>query len=254
MTKKSIHQCLCLPRRKGFVGLFVLFLVVFTVMNSFANELWTFDEALRPVAVYDPVDKKVVLAELQYDVTADTESGDTVFMTVHSGVVNIVRIFLKTGQQLRLVRSFRSAYSAMDKPVSFSFIPSGESKPVQLISISEVSHGTGAYTTEHVYEFYPGQNSPLQEVRVVSPAETYKSRLEDGEDVRQGVRSRFSKAGLYFEFYIWKQDDANCCPSAGKVNGTYKLVREENNPNSLVLVAHSFQRGSILPYDYKTLD
>lgn len=222
-------------------------------MNSFAHEIWTLEEALSPVAVYDPVEKRVVVSELQYQVTADATSECPILVTVHSGVIGIVRIYLLDVRQLRLLESFRAPYSAMEKPEFFSFTLSGESRSVQLLHVSEQSDGNTAYTTEHVYELCLPQDPPLKEVKVISPADTYRPQLKEGEDIRTGVRSRFSKEGLYFEFYIWNRDDANCCPSAGKVNGTYKLVRDENNNGDLTIVAHEFHRGGILPYDYKTL-
>ncbi|MFA5261638.1 MAG: hypothetical protein WC450_10455 [Candidatus Omnitrophota bacterium] len=253
MAKVFIHLRLLLQSRKAFFVFIVLSIVFQAPMNSFANELWTIEEALSPVAVYDPVEKKVVVSKLQYQVASDASSECPMLVTVHSGVSSIVRIYLLDVRQLRLLKSFRAAYSAMEKPVFFSLTLSGESRPVQLLHISEQSDGNAAYTTEHVYDLCPPGYPLLKEVKVISPADTYRSQLKDGEDIRTGVRSRFSKEGLYFEFYIWNKDDANCCPSAGKVNGTYKLVRDENNEGDLTIVAHEFHRGDILPYDYKTL-
>jgi hypothetical protein len=40
------------------------------------------------------------------------------------------------------------------------------------------------------------------------------------------MSTRFSDSGLEFEYYIWNEGDANCCPTAGKVTGTFKLMKE----------------------------
>jgi len=253
MEKALIHSCLYGRSRKVFFVFTILSIIFQSPMNSFAHEIWTLEEALSPVAVYDSVEKRVVVSKLQYQVAADASSECPILVTVHSGVISIVRIYLLELQQLRLLESFRAPYSAMEKPEFFSFTPPGEPRPIQFLHVSEQSDGNAAYTTEHVYELcFPG-NPSLKEVKVISPADTYRTQLKEGEDIRTGVRSRFSKEGLYFEFYIWNQDDANCCPSAGKVNGTYKIVRDENNNGGLTIVAHEFHRGNILPYDYKTL-
>ena len=61
----------------------------------------------------------------------------------------------------------------------------------------------------------------------VEPAvEWYKRELKQGEGVWKGTALSFSDDKIEFEFYIWNEGDANCCPTAGKVRGTYKIVKE----------------------------
>jgi hypothetical protein len=51
--------------------------------------------------------------------------------------------------------------------------------------------------------------------------------LAPGEGVWKGLWETFKDDKLEFSFGIWKEHDANCCPSAGLVNGTYTIVGDE---------------------------
>jgi hypothetical protein len=63
-----------------------------------------------------------------------------------------------------------------------------------------------------------------QPVEIESPEDWYKSKLTPSETVRHPGRNFFSDGGLEFEFQIWKSNDHDCCPTAGQVTGTYKIV------------------------------
>ncbi len=66
-----------------------------------------------------------------------------------------------------------------------------------------------------------------QGVEIESPEDWYKDKLAPSETVRHPGRNFFSDDGLEFEFQIWNSNDQDCCPTAGQVTGTYKIVRAE---------------------------
>ena len=84
-------------------------------------------------------------------------------------------------------------------------------------------------------------------VDFIHAPQTYKPYLKTGEGVWKGEGNIFSPEKLAFEFYIWKEGDANCCPSAGYVTGEYEL-QKQNTPEGLEtwrIVAKSFQRHTV---------
>jgi hypothetical protein len=64
-------------------------------------------------------------------------------------------------------------------------------------------------------------------VETESPEDWYKNQLAASETVRHPGRNFFSDDGLEFEFQIWNSNDQDCCPTAGQVTGTYKIVRAQ---------------------------
>ena len=66
-----------------------------------------------------------------------------------------------------------------------------------------------------------------QGVEIESPEDWYKDKLAPSETVRHPSRNFFTDRGLEFEFQIWNSNDQDCCPTAGQVTGTYKIVRAQ---------------------------
>jgi HEAT repeat protein len=66
-----------------------------------------------------------------------------------------------------------------------------------------------------------------QRVEIESPEDWYKHKLGPSEIVRHAGRNFFSDGGLEFAFLIWNANDPECCPTAGEVTGTYKIVRAQ---------------------------
>lgn len=64
-----------------------------------------------------------------------------------------------------------------------------------------------------------------QPVKIESPEDWYKDKLAPSETVRHPGRNFFSDGGLEFEFQIWNSNDQDCCPTAGQVTGTYKIIK-----------------------------
>jgi hypothetical protein len=56
----------------------------------------------------------------------------------------------------------------------------------------------------------------------------FRSKLGPGEGAWKGEFNVFSDNRLLYEFFIWNETrDANCCPSAGVVTGTYRVVHAQ---------------------------
>jgi HEAT repeat protein len=68
-----------------------------------------------------------------------------------------------------------------------------------------------------------------QPVEIESPADWYENKLAPSETVRHPGRNFFSDGGLEFEFHIWNSNDQDCCPTAGQVTGTYKIVEPQSS-------------------------
>jgi HEAT repeat protein len=66
-----------------------------------------------------------------------------------------------------------------------------------------------------------------QPVEIESPEDWYKDKLAPSETVRHPGRNFFSDGGLEFEFQTWNSNDQDCCPTAGQVTGTYKIVKAQ---------------------------
>lgn len=81
-------------------------------------------------------------------------------------------------------------------------------------------------------------------VQIESPEEWYKYRLRPGELTWNSNGNSFSDDKLSFEFYIWAREDAHASPSAGRVTGTYKLIRETTDQSVRVGLAGSLPLSS----------
>jgi HEAT repeat protein len=66
-----------------------------------------------------------------------------------------------------------------------------------------------------------------QPVEIESPEDWYEDKLGPSETVRRAGRNFLSDGSLEFAFSIWNSNDPDCCPTAGEVTGTYKIVRAE---------------------------
>jgi len=84
--------------------------------------------------------------------------------------------------------------------------------------------GTGSYHEDTIFRFTP--DGGLRHVDFVRAPDAYPG-LGSGEDVWKGERNVFTDDRMTFEFFLWNPGDANCCPNAGHVTGTYRLTRIE---------------------------
>lgn len=66
----------------------------------------------------------------------------------------------------------------------------------------------------------------LHPVVIESPEKWYKDKLGPRESVRYPAGNSFSNSHLEWTFGIWNADNPMCCPTAGRVVGTYKVIKE----------------------------
>jgi HEAT repeat protein len=86
------------------------------------------------------------------------------------------------------------------------------------LHVSRVWKGT---RYQHEDEFFRIESGGL--VKLESP-EGLPLKLAPGEGVWKGFVESFKDDKLEFRFGIWNEGDANCCPTAGWVQGTYTIV------------------------------
>jgi len=91
------------------------------------------------------------------------------------------------------------------------------------IHVTLVYSGTGHSVTESVFAI--GSENTLAEV-VFPNVVGVNVELKPGEGVWKGVSTKLSDDKLEFEYYIWNEGDANCCPTAGSVTGTFKISKQ----------------------------
>lgn len=81
--------------------------------------------------------------------------------------------------------------------------------------------GTGS---QHSDEFFRVESGGLTPIKT---PQGLPLKLAAGEGVWKGFDETFRDQDLSFAFFIWKQGDADCCPSAGLVKGKYTIVGNE---------------------------
>jgi hypothetical protein len=101
--------------------------------------------------------------------------------------------------------------------------------------------GTGALHEDEVLHL--GAAGELTPVAFSQAPDALASTLAPGEGVWKGAFYEFGDE-LRFEFSVWKQGDANCCPTGGRVTGTYVLreVVEPGGRRGWVMEVGSFVR------------
>ena len=209
------------------------------------------EDAVHPIEVVDPCSHEKISVKLLYEVRQPSLKGYDLFVIVHSsGTVSTVRVFSQKDKGLKLLKEIGPSCSEMRQPRIFYVIPDGSAQPVQLVHISEVSNGSGAITSEYVFEVVFDGHLNLRDVSLLSAVQAYQSSLREGERIRQDAHITFTSEGLFCVFYIWNGEDPNCCPSGGKVFGTYKIVQDKGKEGRLSIVPDTFERYPILPGEY----
>jgi hypothetical protein len=125
-------------------------------------------------------------------------------------------------QKVVLMESDPASGEHFQVPTSFDAVidsPPGES----FVDVATLRRGG---ITDRVLHIDDGEDQ-WQPVEIESPEDWYKDKLAPSETVRHPGRNFFSDGGLEFEFQIWRSNDRDCCPTAGQVTGTYKIVSPE---------------------------
>jgi len=89
------------------------------------------------------------------------------------------------------------------------------------LHLMAVYSGTGSQHSDEFFRVESGGLTPLK------TPQGLPLKLAAGEGVWKGFDETFRDQDLSFAFFIWKQGDANCCPSAGLVKGKYTIVGTE---------------------------
>ena len=127
------------------------------------------------------------------------------------------------GKLLRVMES-----DGFEAPVIFQ--QNGES----FVHVSTIPTGSGAFVSDTIFWIAP--DGTMHEIEFENAAEAYEDNVDVQEMVLTGGPGVFCTGNkLKFEFYIAHHGDSHCCPTAGKVTGSYKIVGEkkfDTNTNS----------------------
>lgn len=177
--------------------------------------LWTVDgmRAARP-----PTSRYRYPLDLELEVTLQTEDDVALRVTVHSGLErpDLLTVWRTDGDSLRQMLSWEAEGAArFDPPHSFTY------RSVLLLHLHLRYPGTGQFREDVVY--YVSPDGALHRVRLSAPGERYLAALSPGEGVWKSPSFDFREDTMRFSFGIWREGDANCCPSGGQVKGAFEL-------------------------------
>jgi len=87
--------------------------------------------------------------------------------------------------------------------------------------------GSGAFMTEAIFWIAP--DGTVHPIVFEHAGRAYENQVNEGEFILTGGPGVvFSNGVLRFEFFIADKADPRCCPTAGKISGTYKVIGKEN--------------------------
>ncbi len=156
--------------------------------------------------------------ELAREVTLRTEENVELKVTVHSGLErpDLLAVWRTEGDSLRHLLSWEAEGAArFDPPHSFTY------RGVLLLHLQLRYPGTGHFREDVVYHVSP--DGALHRVRLSAPGERYLAALSPGEGIWKSPSYDFREDAMRFSFGIWRDGDANCCPSGGQVQGVFEL-------------------------------
>jgi len=92
------------------------------------------------------------------------------------------------------------------------------------LDISTSPSGSGGFVQRNIFWIAP--NNYLQPVDWQSASQTYENLAAPGEVILNGGEKEFyiQDNQMKFQFYLAHDGDPHCCPTAGLISGTYKLV------------------------------
>ncbi len=248
---KTVIILICFNNMNIILLIFVIILIPFCPPACADSSVISPEDAVRPFEIVDPNNQEKIMLEFKSSSRQNSLRGEELFVTIHSnGLVTMVRIFSQKDNALILLKEWVSSYTEVIRPNFFYVNPDGDDHPVQMIQMIENSNGSGVGAVEHVFEVVFDGHLRLKDAALGSAVEGYQPYLQAGESIRQDVYTKFTDEGLFGVFYIWNTEDANCCPSGGKVFVEYKVVRDKTRENSLSLLPDTFERYPILPGEY----
>ena len=192
------------------------------------------DEAANPTPQAPPVpqySKDQIIAQIPADPNHKYPLTLTLFapisgylVTLHTGKDRLERlVFWKVTddkyQKVGAVESNLDSEEHFQVPISFDSTI-GSPPPEGFVDVPILGRRGLTDRVFHI-DYDEGQ---LQPVEIESPEDWYKDKLAPSETVRHAGRNFLSDGSLEFAFLIWNANDPECCPTAGEVTGTYKIV------------------------------
>ena len=156
--------------------------------------------------------------ELAREVTLRTEEDVQLRVTVHSGLErpDLLAVWRTEGDSVRHLLSWEANGAAgFDPPHSFTY------RGVLLLHLQLRYLGTGHFREDVVYHVSP--DGALNRVQLSEPGERYLAALAPGEGIWKSPSFDLREDVMGFSFGIWREGDANCCPSGGRVRGVFEL-------------------------------
>jgi hypothetical protein len=220
------------------------FTILFISKIVFAQNNKSLDDILKPIMYSD---ESSIVMELKWKIIFTSKSNDEFLVSIHGGGKNYnapftASIYKKNIDGYKQIRYFETNGDGLFlEPNHFLFQSSNSADTVEIIHFSELTYGTGNFIKEHMFSI--SSTGELSEVEFMPAPKSYKDKLKKGEGIWKGEMNQFSDNGLSFTFHIWNDNDANCCPTAGKVTGSYTI--EKIDDNKFKIEASSFQRHNI---------
>jgi hypothetical protein len=176
----------------------------------------TRDQVLAPIPPDADFDQPATVTD-----QAETKASDgtAILAAVHTGErrPDLMRVWILRAGRYYLLKTAPpdGDYDHLSVDV---FNYSGKS----YLHIMYLSSGTGYQHSDVIYRVAAGNLTKLKMPKGLPPI-----KLAKGEGVWKGFVENFQDDSLTFEFYIWNEDDTNCCPTAGTVVGAYTIVGNE---------------------------
>ncbi|MCK6471845.1 MAG: hypothetical protein L6R28_08865 [Planctomycetes bacterium] len=173
------------------------------------------------------VAKNGIVAELEWAERIETRPDANMVVTFHRCRPygpHKLSIYARDDNRYRHEKTYFSTEDCwFDPPFVFRYRKSDVDGT--FLSVTHRYSGTGCYKEEAA--FLIQENGHLDEVRFDDATDCLQNPVpfSRSEGVWKPPHYFFNDEGLAFEFGIWKWDDANCCPTAGYVTGTYKIIR-----------------------------
>ena len=179
-------------------------------------------------------------------------NGRTILATVHAAQEGqdrpvLLRLWSPEGGRYRLLANREAPSETVEGPTLSPFEATAfrfeVDRSTELFIHVMASHsGTAEDHDDWVWRVRT--DNSLEDVEFVRPRDAYRARLKEGEEIEKGETYRFRDGEASFEFYVWYPDDPHCCPTAGKVTGTFAIARRKGS-SRFTMAPAAFKREPI---------
>lgn len=186
-------------------------------------------QSIRWLAPVEPMTRQQIEAASTELPTGTTRSvmvlegagGPTLLAAIdqHPENADVLSLWAPTGSRFRPIRQLSGPE---DPRIGHIAVPRRFSwRGHAFLHLSVSISGTGALHDDELLHL--GTTGDLTPVAFIQAPDALASTLAPGEGVWKGAFYDFADDQLKFEFFVWRQGDGNCCPSGGRVTGTYAL-------------------------------